>query len=597
MAAIPFLAHPTPEFHSDDYVLIVRGLEHSLPTTLWSTYTRPCWDSWVVQFYRPLFSFSFAVDGTLFGANVWPYYLSNILVHSICSMLVAFVMRRITNCRVGVLAGALFALSPWCVNNVAWMVGRCSSTSTVLALLACLAAWRHRDQGRKGLPWLAFSLIAVGVFYRETAAFMGALLIGVDVLQGHRSREDVKRWVFLATPFFVYLLLRYLVLGTLTGGYDRHHLLRGEPATPTDEHLIRVGRSLSLLFVPGTADGAWDLLRWLTLAPLLGVIALTKRVGALIQGASGVFLFVAVAHAVPLFVVDPTLHISSSQRWYPVVMALICWVCSVSMHTRFPRVVVVLLVLMAVLWGVRLDANLDRYDASATQSRAVREAVAKASPVVVVLHGVTDNFHEAPYFGFGLGAIALPPFASGKHTVYPLSANYPLYPGEAATLPPLGVWMDAVGIPCTSLVQESVTMSVSDDIDAYRGAAGRLPALRRLNVQRPVADLGDGTTLLPLQVDVGDAQRLQIHFFCPSGHVVLERTPRKLGQGGTWSKAGLYSEDLSQLLEYAALFDQPGQRKAYLFLAAFDEESGGKLVAIMDGFFPIETTIDRRKPD
>ena len=140
-------------------------------------------------------------------------------------------------------------------------------------------------------------------------------------------------------------------------------------------------------------------------------------------------------------------------------------------------------------------------------------------------------------------------------------------------------------------------MSVSDDIDAYRGAAGRLPALRRLNVQRPVADLGDGTTLLPLQVDVGDAQRLQIHFFCPSGHVVLERTPRKLGQGGTWSKAGLYSEDLSQLLEYAALFDQPGQRKAYLFLAAFDEESGGKLVAIMDGFFPIETTIDRRKPD
>jgi hypothetical protein len=139
-------------------------------------------------------------------------------------------------------------------------------------------------------------------------------------------------------------------------------------------------------------------------------------------------------------------------------------------------------------------------------------------------------------------------------------------------------------------------MSVSMDVDAFRGAAGRLPSLPRLEVIRPRADRGDGQVSLPLDIQVSDAKRIQIHFFCTTGHIVLERTPTKLGQGGTWSKEGRYTEDLTQLLEYAALFDQPGQRRAYLFIVAYDEEKGGRPSAIMNGFFSCETTIKREKP-
>lgn len=577
-------------------MLIARGVEHSPLESLGRSFVRPCWDTWTVQFYRPLFSFSFAIDGVMFGAHPWPYYLSNILIHAFCVVLLALVMRRLTTRRLGVIAAALFALSPWCVNNVAWIAGRCSSTSMAFALLACLAAWRHRDQARKGLPWLAFALIATGIFYRETAAFMGALLIGVDVYQGHRSREDIKRWLFLATPFLVYLILRYMVLGTLTGGYDRHHLLRGDPATPADEHLMLVGRSILLLLVPGPADGGWDLLRWMTLAPLIGLLSLAGRPALLVRGAAGVFLVVAVAHAVPLFVVDPTLHPSSSQRWYPVMMAIACWFCTVVSHARWPRLAVIFLAAIAILWGVRLDAHLDNYDASAVQSRAIRDAVSASMPGIVVVHGVSDNLQDSPYFALGLGAIALPPFGSGEHTVYPLSANHPLYAGEASTLPPLGVWMEQVGLPCTLLVQEADTLSVSSNADAYRGSAGRLPALSRLRVTRPSPDQDDGLTALPLDVELGAAKRLEIHFFCTTGHVVLERTPNKLGERGKWGGDGRYTEDLSQLLEYAALFDQRGQRNAFLFLAAYDAAEDGNLIAIMDGFFPLETKIEREKP-
>jgi hypothetical protein len=120
--------------------------------------------------------------------------------------------------------------------------------------------------------------------------------------------------------------------------------------------------------------------------------------------------------------------------------------------------------------------------------------------------------------------------------------------------------------------------------------------LARLKVTRPSIDQDDGSTALPLDVELGAAKRLEIHFFCTTGHIVLERTPNKLGERGKWGVDGHYTEDLSQLLEYAALFDQRGQRKAFLFLAAYDAAEDGNLVAIMDGFFPLETNIEREKP-
>lgn len=596
VAVLPFLLHPNPEFHSDDYILIARGVEHSPLASFFRSFIRPCWDTWTVQFYRPLFSWSFSVDGAVFGSNVWAYYLSNILVHALVSVTVGIVARRLMPLRFALGAAVLFAISPWCVNNVAWMAGRCSSTSTLLALLACLAAWRHRDRGGDGLPWLAFGLIAVGTFYRETAAFMGALLIGVDILEGHRSRRDLKRWLFLASPFLVYLVLRYLVLGTLTGGYDRHHLLRGDPATPANEHMARIGRSLLLLIVPGPNDGSWDALRFVAMAPLLGTLALMKRPRDCFRGKAGMLLLVIAAHAVPLFVVDPTVHSASSQRWYPVVMLLVAWWCLLASNSRKPKVALALLGCVAVAWGVGLDRNLDRYDAASSLSQSVRAHIEASPPGVVVLHGVTDEFHESPYFAVGLGASALPPFGSGDHVVYPISANHPLFEGEIHTLPPLGVWMEVTGTPCTLLVQDSAGATVTHDVRGFRGAAGRLLPFKKLTLHRPSADRGDGVTSLMLDVEPGLAQRLEIHFFCPSGHIVLERTPTKLGPGGEWMKDGSFTEDLSQLLEYAALFDHPGQRRAYLFLAAYDAIKGGQLIAIQDGFFALETSIDRERP-
>lgn len=77
------------------------------------------------EFYHPLTWLSLMLDTTLFGKDAWGYHLTNLLLHTVSSVLVFLAFSFVTgqNGRSFVLA-ALFALHPLHVEAVAWIAQR-----------------------------------------------------------------------------------------------------------------------------------------------------------------------------------------------------------------------------------------------------------------------------------------------------------------------------------------------------------------------------------------------------------------------------------------------------------------------------------------
>lgn len=101
--------------------------------------------------YRPLTILSFAVNATLFGPEIWGYYLVNVLLHAVVSCLLFLYLRQLeVPLRASWLAAAIFAVHPIHAEPVIELVGRSELLVGIFGLLALLCArsgWGHATLG------------------------------------------------------------------------------------------------------------------------------------------------------------------------------------------------------------------------------------------------------------------------------------------------------------------------------------------------------------------------------------------------------------------------------------------------------------------
>ncbi len=160
--------------------------------------------SWMgLALYRPITLLSLGCDFQLFGEVPWGYHLTNVLLHTVNSLLLYALARDLLGeDRAALWAALLYASHPLQTEVVAWISARGDLLASLLSLSALLAHRRRRV--------LAYLLYAGACLAKETALVLPVALFLAD------SREGIAAWSKRHWGYGVALLgvlgLRWLAL-------------------------------------------------------------------------------------------------------------------------------------------------------------------------------------------------------------------------------------------------------------------------------------------------------------------------------------------------------------------------------------------------
>ncbi|MGV3621531.1 MAG: hypothetical protein ACO1OB_11975 [Archangium sp.] len=178
-------------FMWDDTVLIEQNAELHTLHAPWSYLTRSFWQHAFLHgqghaFYRPLVTYSLALDWAVGGGSTTWFHVTNVLFHLAVCTLVFVIARRRGASGVGAMAATMvFGVMPRLTESVTWIVGR----TDVLATLGVLAAVWLVDQPRA--KWLAPLALFLALLAKEVA-IIGVMLVFVEAAL--RVREKKSSW-------------------------------------------------------------------------------------------------------------------------------------------------------------------------------------------------------------------------------------------------------------------------------------------------------------------------------------------------------------------------------------------------------------------
>lgn len=319
----------------DDFIIRGNPLVHGT-SRLDALLLSPWWPQ-SGEMYRPLTLLSFALEWEAFGEAPAVFHATNVLLHALVSVLVAWLVVRLGGGRGAALAaGIVFAVHPVHVEAVANLVGRAEVLATFFVLAAC-----HLHLARRFRPVVrvagiaALYLAALGA--KESAVTLPALLLVVDALRTREERgsawallrRNAALLLVLTCTLGAYLAFRQALLGwtgTAPAPYLRDLSVLDRLATAArlwPEYL-------RLLFFPADLSAEWgpDVLRpatWATPMAWAGLLLVAALVAAAVASwrgsrwvaaaivwfAAAVFPVSQVPFAVGVLLAERTLYLPS----------------------------------------------------------------------------------------------------------------------------------------------------------------------------------------------------------------------------------------------------------------------------------------------
>ena len=151
--------------------------------------------------YWPITYTTFWLEHKLWGYTPLPYHIFNLILHSINSCLVFYLLWRLAVPGAW-LAAAVFAIHPVHVEPVAWVIGRKDLLSTMFCLCLFLVWMRFRESPKPVL-WryvLTLVLFVAALFSKSTIVALPVVLLIWQWWKGERVQVRHLLWVL---PFFV----------------------------------------------------------------------------------------------------------------------------------------------------------------------------------------------------------------------------------------------------------------------------------------------------------------------------------------------------------------------------------------------------------
>jgi len=177
-----------------------------------------------LPYYRPLFTIYLTLNYQAFGLWEPGWHLMNLLVHTVATVLVYFLLKKLSGDQfIAFLGSLLFGLHPAHVESVSWISGIPDPLSALFYVPALLWYVRFREDG--GWQWLVASLVAYGLsaLCKETPLAL-PLVLGVWELSrapsttswADRLKNIIRQLIPYALVAAGYLALRFSVLGNIS---------------------------------------------------------------------------------------------------------------------------------------------------------------------------------------------------------------------------------------------------------------------------------------------------------------------------------------------------------------------------------------------
>jgi tetratricopeptide (TPR) repeat protein len=165
-------------------------------------------------YYRPIFFISMVVDKDMWGVSPFGFHLSNLIFHSVSTVLFYFLallvfgeFRVDGKEAIAFLSSLFFALHPMHVESVSWIAGR---TDVLCSLFFFLAFIFHMLSYKK-LRFFPLSVVCffLSLLSKEVAVVFLIVTLGFDLLSGKiTSRSNTLKYAIYAVLVLLYFYLR-----------------------------------------------------------------------------------------------------------------------------------------------------------------------------------------------------------------------------------------------------------------------------------------------------------------------------------------------------------------------------------------------------
>lgn len=229
-------------FMWDDHVLIEQNADLHTLHAPWDYLGRSFWQHPFAAdgghaFYRPLVTFSWALDWALGGGSPAPFHLVNVALHlAVVTLVFAFARRRGGDALTAAVVAALFGVMPRVTESVTWIAGR----TDVLATLLALGAWWWASGAGLGRRVLAGVALLLALLSKEVALAAGAALA---LERGLEARPRLRA----EAPLFAALALAVATWWALRAGVSGQAPVRLHDVTTT---LAALGTGVRGVLVP-----------------------------------------------------------------------------------------------------------------------------------------------------------------------------------------------------------------------------------------------------------------------------------------------------------------------------------------------------------
>ena len=239
-------------FVFDDDLSVVRNLFirsfTSIPDMLANTEWKGA--GWENHLYRPLTTFSYALNYSVSGLTPWTYHLVNVLVHGVVSVLVFRVgLRWGLSMGLAVIGALFFAVHPIHVEAVANVSGRKELLAGAFLLTLVLS---HRPAVRRGGFWIVIPVAAYAAAMLSKEIGVGGIaLVAAQYLilteeRGRSDREKSRNVVLFGA--YSLALLGFLVLRSRVAGlFDLPVIPFVDNPAAAASLLVRVATGIAVL--------------------------------------------------------------------------------------------------------------------------------------------------------------------------------------------------------------------------------------------------------------------------------------------------------------------------------------------------------------
>lgn len=145
-------------------------------------------------FYRPVQNVSFFIDATIGNGKASTFYITNILLHALASiLLLRLLLLFIKRPDLSVIMALFFVMNPLFVQAIAWTPGRGDLLLAVFTMLSMLTMHAYMRSGTTTALLLYAASMFLAVFSKETAAVLVMLLPASWLLFQDRDNETWRR--------------------------------------------------------------------------------------------------------------------------------------------------------------------------------------------------------------------------------------------------------------------------------------------------------------------------------------------------------------------------------------------------------------------